>query len=77
MNPRIGVSTFANRYKPNPQTKVCKRASTFPAKENLFFKIPPLQIFLKPPTHKPDNDIENLIKPDFQDTDDRTPAGNK
>lgn len=39
MNPRTGVSTFANRYKSNTQTKVCKRASTTPAQEKLFFKI--------------------------------------
>lgn len=34
-----GVSTFANPCKPNTQTKVCKRASTSPTREKLFFKI--------------------------------------
>jgi hypothetical protein len=56
MNPRSGVSTFANRYKTNPQTKVCKRASTSPAQEKLFFKISSLSKIFKTaitqPTHK-------------------------
>lgn len=34
-----GVSTFANRSKPEPQTQVCKRASISPTQEKLFFKI--------------------------------------
>ena len=46
VNPRTGVSTFANCYKPTAQTKVCKRASTSPAQEKLFFKIStPSKIF--------------------------------
>lgn len=59
VNPRTGVSTFANRYKPNAQTKVCKRASTSPAQEKLFFKIYfPSKIFKTAnaqPTHKDQN----------------------
>jgi len=43
----------------NPQTKVCKRASTFPAQEKLFFKISfPSKIFktaTAQPTHKDQN----------------------
>jgi len=56
MNPRRGVSTFANGYKSNAQTKVCKRASTSPAQEKLFFKISfPSKIFktaTAQPTHR-------------------------
>ncbi len=59
MNSRTGVSTFANRYKPNAQTKVCKRASTSPAQEKFFFKIStPSKIFkttTAQPTHKEQN----------------------
>ncbi|WKZ76185.1 MAG: hypothetical protein QY303_04655 [Vicingaceae bacterium] len=59
MNPRTGVSTFANRYKPNAQTKVCKRASTSPAQEKLFFKFStPSKVFktaITQPTHKDQN----------------------
>jgi len=54
-----GVSTFANPCKPNTQTKVCKRASTSPTREKLFFKISfPSKIFktaTAQPTHKDRN----------------------
>ncbi len=43
----------------HPQTKVCKRASTFPTQEKLFFKISfPSKIFktaIAQPTHKDQN----------------------
>lgn len=43
----------------HPQTKVCKRASTSPTQEKLFFKIPfPSKIFktaTAQPTHKDQN----------------------
>ena len=59
LNLRTGVSTFANRYKPNAKTKVCKRASTSAAHEKLFFKISfPSKIFKTTnaqPTHKDQN----------------------
>ena len=59
LNPRTDVSTFANRYKSNAQTKVCKRASISTAEEKLFFKISfPSKIFktaTAQPTHKDQN----------------------
>jgi hypothetical protein len=85
VNPRIGVSTFANRYTPNAQTKVCKRASTSPTQEKLFFKIStPSKIFKTAnaqPTHK--DQITNLTMTaklnnnnGLQTRWTRTPAGN-
>ena len=39
MNSCAGINTFANRYKPNAQTKVYKRTSTFSIQEKIFYKI--------------------------------------
>lgn len=73
VNLRTGVSTFANRYKPNPQTKVCKRASTFPAQEKLFFKTSfPTKNFktaTAQPTHKDQNiNLTITAKPSSEKT---------
>lgn len=80
-----GVSTFANPCKPNAQTKVCKRASTSPTQEKLFFKISfPSKIF-KTATAQPTNKDQNThwtmtAKPlsdlTFTTRTTRTPAGN-
>lgn len=59
VNPHTGVSTFANRYKPNAQTKVCKRASTSPAQEKLFFKISALSKIFKTATAQPTHKNQN------------------
>jgi len=69
----------------DPQTKVCKRASTSPTQEKLFLKISfPSKIF-KLATAQPTNIDQNthwtmtakpLLSPEFYDTADRTPAGN-
>jgi hypothetical protein len=59
------------------QTKVCKRASTSPTREKLFFKISfPSKIFktaTAQPTHK---DQKTSLTMTAKPTTDRTPAGN-
>ena len=71
LNPCTGVSTFVNRYKPNAQAKVCKRASTSPAQEKLFFKIPiPSKIFKTAntlPTHKVQNNNLTMTEKPLSD----------
>jgi hypothetical protein len=59
VNPRTGVSTFANHYKPNALTKVCKRASTSPAQEKLFFKISTPSKFFNTATAQPTHKAQN------------------
>jgi hypothetical protein len=62
------------------QGKACKRAYTFPTPRKIIFKIPfPSKIFKSTypqPTQKQYADSEILIRHDFQETADRTPAGN-
>jgi hypothetical protein len=69
----------------DPQTKVCKRASTSPTREKLFFKISFPSKFFKTatahPTHKDQNtSLTMTAKPttdnDLTNSTDRTPAGN-
>jgi hypothetical protein len=69
----------------DPQTKVCKRASTSSTREKLFFKISfPSKIFktaTAQPTHKDQNtSLTMTAKPtadnDLPNSTDRTPAGN-
>lgn len=68
----------------NTKTKLCKRASASPIRDELFLKFPSLQKSLKPTRCKPIHNEQNthwiiIANPyhiDFTNTDDRTPTGN-